>query len=424
LQSTHAISIISRLKEEKNHSFSKTSGKLDEVDGLVTNSNRQGTPATASFTDLPAGNSTKKNKRSRAETSPNQQSTVAKKQQTETTSTNNIHKSAALNSLKSTIAQVNSNPAFKNTGDMVNINQQELAKLIATLSDNLYNSKTPINGGGGGGGGDETSEEEDDEHSDEEEETDDDDDNNNVEMEVHDSTNDRHSETANALQTSENNTLFTQKSKQTHQEDLVIRLEGKNLHLFRDPVKLQKEIERCGMNVGIDNAFINNRNNQLVIFATTMQDADKLNQVWPQDAFNYGIKKAEKKDRLYSFVIKGVHPSINHESENWKAAFSQYGIINAKRIVKKSETRNLSLIKAQIQDKKMLEKIKLEGMKVGYTNYRIEDCKIPIRLLQCYRCQKLDHTSETCQEEKTICVACAGDHHHKDCPRTITRCAN
>jgi hypothetical protein len=50
-------------------------------------------------------------------------------------------------------------------------------------------------------------------------------------------------------------------------EKLVIRLEGKATSQFMCPTKLAEEIDRCKPDAGIDSAFFNNHNKQIVIFA-------------------------------------------------------------------------------------------------------------------------------------------------------------
>jgi len=91
----------------------------------------------------------------------------------------------------------------------------------------------------------------------------------------------------------------------------------------------------------------------------------------------------------------------------------KYEINDVKRISKKSEnSKPLPLLKAKITNEQILKTILRDGIKIGYTNHRIEMWKFEPKPLQCKRCNKYGHAS--CESE-LIGPLCSEEHTLQDC---------
>lgn len=66
----------------------------------------------------------------------------------------------------------------------------------------------------------------------------------------------------------------------------------------------------------------------------------------------------------------------------------------------------------------------VDGLFIGYKILRIEKYIQPVKIIQCFNCQKFGHVATNCKATETICVKCSGNHKVKDCVETTTKCAN
>ncbi|CAF1091286.1 unnamed protein product, partial [Brachionus calyciflorus] len=213
-------------------------------------------------------------------------------------------------------------------------------------------------------------------------------------------------------------------------EEKVFRYVGKSLQQFLNPIRLKDEIDTyiSSKNHVIKKAFINNKNKQLYIITDDLPTINHLNKHnWPEYSFNDGITKIDSKPKVTFIAIRGVHQSINIDNDDFRNYLNyNYEITDVKRITKKSEnSKPLPILKAKITNQQKLNAILRDGIKIGYTNHRIEIWKFQPRPLQCKRCNKYGHA--ICNEE-IVCPLCSEGHSLQDCQnkrdQTKLRCSN
>ncbi|CAF1108571.1 unnamed protein product, partial [Brachionus calyciflorus] len=180
--------------------------------------------------------------------------------------------------------------------------------------------------------------------------------------------------------------------------------------------KLKDEIDSyiSFPNAFIKKAFINNKNKQLYIITDDPPTIKHLNKYkWPEYSFDSGIIKIDSKPKITFIAIRGVHQSINIESDEIRDhLYSNYEISDVKRISKKSEnSKPLPILKSKISNQQMLNTFLRDGIKIGYTNHSIEIWKFEQRPLQCKRCNKYDHA--TC-DSILICPLCCEEQSLQD----------
>ncbi|CAF0987712.1 unnamed protein product [Brachionus calyciflorus] len=124
----------------------------------------------------------------------------------------------------------------------------------------------------------------------------------------------------------------------------------------------------------INKVFINNKNNQIYIFTDFKNNSPFNKHKWAAESFLSGIKKVLPKPKTTFIPIRGVHQSIDIENDDFKQYMeTNFDIDDVKRIYKKSEnSKPLPLLKAKCNNARNLESILNNGLKLGYTNHRVE----------------------------------------------------
>ncbi|CAF0801792.1 unnamed protein product [Brachionus calyciflorus] len=215
--------------------------------------------------------------------------------------------------------------------------------------------------------------------------------------------------------------------------ETVFRFEGKNLMYYTNPIKLQEEIDYyinyCDQK--IDRAFINNKNKQLYIITSDLQTIKHLEKhIWDKDAFDTGINTVKPKEKAYFIAVRGVPTTVDIKDEDTIHKIkSKYGpIVEFYRITKKSENRELNLIKIKVIDERCANHILSHGLQKGYVNYKTEPWKHKPRPLQCRKCNKFGHITNDCQEKNFTCPLCSQNHQLENCPNRNTqkkiKCSN
>ncbi|RNA02246.1 hypothetical protein BpHYR1_019961 [Brachionus plicatilis] len=122
-------------------------------------------------------------------------------------------------------------------------------------------------------------------------------------------------------------------------------------------IKLHREIKRCKPNANILNSYINKKN-ELIIRTSTIEDNNYINEPWPTDAFEHGIKSIDSSPKLY-LALHDVPASLFDvdDEENKMFMLEHYNIVKMLRIIKKSSNEPTNLIKAIVNDKEKFEKI-------------------------------------------------------------------
>jgi hypothetical protein len=117
-------------------------------------------------------------------------------------------------------------------------------------------------------------------------------------------------------------------------------------------------------------------------------------------------------------VIKGINYKIGTDSSE---ELKQMGI---KSITKFSNNEEFNIIKAEIIDESTLNKIIKDGLFIGYKRLKVEKFIQPVKITQCFNCQKFGHYSINCKVKEATCVKCGGKHQLKDCKAPKAKCAN
>lgn len=66
---------------------------------------------------------------------------------------------------------------------------------------------------------------------------------------------------------------------------------------------------------------------------------------------------------------------------------------------------------------------KLMNLKKVYINWQRYAVYEDLSVVRCFKCQQYYHKSENCPN-KEVCEYCTGEHHIKECPKSIKKCAN
>lgn len=126
-----------------------------------------------------------------------------------------------------------------------------------------------------------------------------------------------------------------------------------------------------------------------------------------------GKLKVQANKKLYSIVLKG----LNYEQARiYKEQLEEeYGVIDMQKITSfknKNQVVNKTIIK--VADKQTADRLIQDKIKLDHVRYNVEEYKKPIRLLQCFKCQKFGHVAKQCRLAKTICQKCGRDDHNVD----------
>jgi hypothetical protein len=190
---------------------------------------------------------------------------------------------------------------------------------------------------------------------------------------------------------------------------------------YTAPRALLNEIMRCKK---INPAKIKFANLKGCIITIATDDKDthqELTREWCQDAFTEGTIFATPRKELQStIVIKGFPFQADLETEDIED-LQQQGIIDPIKVFNKKTQQYTSLLKAKTSNQMSLEAALKNGVKIGFTIYKVEHEK---KVHQCYKCQKFGHSANECRNQTQVCPKCTGDHSLKDCTANVLKCAN
>jgi hypothetical protein len=235
------------------------------------------------------------------------------------------------------------------------------------------------------------------------------------------------------IQMEEHNTTCNSNDDFEIRGETIFRYTGNSLMNFSHPIKLQEEIDK---HIGIDNpvvekAFINNKNKQLYIITSELRTILHLEKFqWPGEAFETGIQTAKPKEKSYFIAVRGVPTTLDIKDENViNKIRSKYSPISEiYRITKKSENKELNLLKIKVTNDDCAKYIINHGLQIGYINYKTEEWRQQIRPKQCRKCNKYGHTTNECLEKNYTCPLCAHNHKLEDCQNRNTqkkiKCSN
>ena len=187
---------------------------------------------------------------------------------------------------------------------------------------------------------------------------------------------------------------------------------------FSNPLTLSNEIIKHKGSIDMKKIkFASISNGNMVVIATDDKAThDILSMEWPTTAFDSGVYKVPpRKEVPVNILIKGVSTEISISELN--QILGPQNLVNISRVTKTDKDTKqqhpTKLLKASVE-RKYLDTV-LRGVKIGFTIYKVErDYKI----LQCFKCQKLGHTSASCNN-KQVCVRCGEEHQHKECNNEV-----
>ncbi|CAF1102134.1 unnamed protein product, partial [Brachionus calyciflorus] len=159
--------------------------------------------------------------------------------------------------------------------------------------------------------------------------------------------------------------------------ETVFRFEGKDLLNYSNPIKLKEEIDNhINLNEPkIDKAFINSKKKQLYIITSDLQTTLHLEKhTWNNKAFGSGINAVKPKDKMFFIAVRGVPTSIDIKDEEmiYKIKSKYEPISEFYRIIKKSENKELNILKIKVTNEACANHILTHGLQIGYVNYKTE----------------------------------------------------
>ena len=195
---------------------------------------------------------------------------------------------------------------------------------------------------------------------------------------------------------------------------------------FKTSVSISNEISKwkpaCK---SITNAFLN-RDNHLIIKTTSEEDIVELNKPWSNEAFTNGIQIIQKKTFFFA-AINNIDPQEDLDDVKIVDYLQEkYGIIKLTRLLKKSQNNMpLKTVKIVSNNKEKFDMMLKEGIKLGYTRFKVTEWRFENGPIQCMNCQYFGHKSATCTKNKR-CLICAQEGHtHKECTnKDSIKCCN
>lgn len=185
--------------------------------------------------------------------------------------------------------------------------------------------------------------------------------------------------------------------------------------------KLKNEITRCkGANLAIK--FANIKGNLVIIATDDQETHETLSADWPENAFTHGIKLLSSKTNLnnktsYSLIFKSVHREVDL-SDASLFSFKDHSMVLTR--INNKNGQATTIVRATFTNKDEYTEALNNGIRLGYTRYKGEPEQ---KLLQCYNCQKVGHSSFSCMA-RTKCFKCAGPHKSSECNSNHLKCAN
>ena len=195
---------------------------------------------------------------------------------------------------------------------------------------------------------------------------------------------------------------------------------------YSNQIKLANEIERNFPNVTLSIKFAYILGRKITIVTDDSKTHNLINNTWPTDAFEYGIKKLEKNDKskINSFKVNllNVHQEIDISEPDISDLLLKQGISNAKRIMKRNCGSPTNIISAEVNDRATYDKVTNMSIYLGYSRIRVYP-KYGIK--QCFRCFEIGHLKFECKASSISCMICSKNHHSDKCPTPNDfKCAN
>jgi hypothetical protein len=176
---------------------------------------------------------------------------------------------------------------------------------------------------------------------------------------------------------------------------------------IKNPVLLKKDLDKWSKEATIKEIKTTAANNLIIIFdppnyCEGLKNDSSMFPYSKKIIMNDETKKRKPSHNDLEVVIKGINYRIATDSSE---ELKQMGI---KSIIKFSNNEEFNIIKAEIIDESTLNKIIKDGLFIGYKRLKVEKFIQPVKITQCFNCQKFGHYSINCKVKEATCVKCGG----------------
>jgi hypothetical protein len=202
---------------------------------------------------------------------------------------------------------------------------------------------------------------------------------------------------------------------------IKLNLKPNVISSYQNPFQLQKELVRC-KNVVLNKikfAKIINDASLLIIATDDRETHAELSKPWPIDAFTSGVTTPKRKATSIRATVHRVPIDIDVNDCDVLAELKVQGITAATRRINKATNSQTEYVSIQVESKEAMSSLLHNQLRLALCRFKVSQDQ---KILQCFNCQKVGHTSSSCPNS-TVCLRCGGNHHHKDCSATL-KCAN
>jgi hypothetical protein len=212
------------------------------------------------------------------------------------------------------------------------------------------------------------------------------------------------------------------KMNESKEEISIMLLDG-GINYIDQPSQLKRDLDKINVNNVIKEAKITVSKHLVITFYN--ESGRELFMTNKNKIFINEIKIIDlslNKKKKHEIVIKGLNFKTY---ENYAFQLATMKIIKLTQMNKSNE--NYRMVKAECENEEVMKKFIKDGIKLDYFSLKVEEFTRPIKPLQCYNCQKFDHTAVSCPTKDPVCLKCGEKHAIKDCPRVNTNyvlCAN
>ena len=123
-----------------------------------------------------------------------------------------------------------------------------------------------------------------------------------------------------------------------------------------------------------------------------------------------------------SLAMKGVPTDIMDSEFTEFLDLNKINYAKAERLESKKDGRVLSIFQPGVDDPAEDEVLLFQNLVCQVTGivYKVEECRQPVSVMQCFYCQSFGHLAKNCRS-KQECLICSESHSHKGCPNKEAR---
>ena len=195
---------------------------------------------------------------------------------------------------------------------------------------------------------------------------------------------------------------------------------------LRDSIEIKKVFASIYPNKKLLYAFITARGS-IHLESTTPKEAECVLRGWRAEFFggDSSARRASDRNEQHSAVIRGFPLEVSN-SDMTSALTDNFPGDRIIRFVK-SDGKSLQTVKLTFPSKAEFDKATTDGIFIDNLYYQpVELIQQGIRIIRCYRCQKVGHVSSNCHS-KVSCKHCSGEDSIDNCsgiqPARCTNCS-